>query len=29
MPSTTLFSKTGAELGTVELNEVLFNAPIN
>ncbi|MEX2547126.1 MAG: 50S ribosomal protein L4 [Chloroflexota bacterium] len=29
MPSTTLFSKTGAELGTVELPEVLFNAPIN
>jgi len=29
MPSTTLFSKTGAELGTVELNEVLFNAPVN
>ena len=29
MPSTTLFSKTGAELGTVELSEVLFNAPIN
>jgi len=29
MPSTTLFSKSGAELGTVELNEVLFNAPIN
>ncbi len=29
MPSTKLFSKTGAELGTVELDEVLFNAPIN
>src|SRR5688500_7085131 len=29
MPSTTLFSKTGADLGTVELPEVLFNAPIN
>lgn len=29
MPSTTLFSKLGAELGSVELNEVLFNAPIN
>jgi large subunit ribosomal protein L4 len=29
MPSTTLFSKTGAELGTVELPEVLFNAEIN
>ena len=29
MPSTTLFSKTGAELGTVDLPEVLFNAEIN
>ena len=29
MPSTTLYSKSGAEIGTVELNEVLFNAPIN
>ncbi len=29
MPSTTLFSKTGADLGTVDLPEVLFNAPIN
>ena len=29
MPSTTLYSKTGADLGTVELPEVLFNAPIN
>jgi large subunit ribosomal protein L4 len=29
MPSTTLFSKTGADLGTVELPEVLFNAPVN
>jgi large subunit ribosomal protein L4 len=29
MASTTLYSKTGADLGTVELPEVLFNAPIN
>ncbi len=29
MPSTTLFSKSGTELGTIELNELLFNAPIN
>jgi large subunit ribosomal protein L4 len=29
MPSTTLYSKTGADLGTVELPEVLFNAEIN
>jgi len=29
MPSTTLFSKAGKELGTVELPEVLFNAPVN
>ena len=29
MPSTTLFSKQGKELGTVELPEVLFNAEIN
>jgi large subunit ribosomal protein L4 len=29
MPSTTLYSKTGADLGTVELPEVLFNAVIN
>jgi large subunit ribosomal protein L4 len=29
MPSTTLFSKTGAELGTVDLPELLFNAEIN
>jgi large subunit ribosomal protein L4 len=27
--TTTLFSKTGAQLGSVELPEVLFNAPIN
>src|SRR5687768_12824405 len=27
--TTTLFSKTGADLGTVELPEVLFNAEIN
>jgi large subunit ribosomal protein L4 len=29
MASTTLYSKTGAELGKVELPEVLFNAEIN
>jgi large subunit ribosomal protein L4 len=29
MPSATLFSKTGAELGTVELSETLFGAPVN
>jgi large subunit ribosomal protein L4 len=29
MPSATLFSKTGAELGTVELPETLFGAPVN
>jgi large subunit ribosomal protein L4 len=29
MPSTTLFSKQGKELGTVELPDVLFNAEIN
>ena len=29
MPTTTLFAKTGAELGTVELPEVLFNAEVN
>ena len=29
MPSTILFSKAGKELGTVELPEVLFNAPVN
>jgi large subunit ribosomal protein L4 len=29
MPSTTLFSKTGKELGKVDLPEVLFNAEIN
>ena len=29
MPSTTLFSKTGAEVGTVELPETLFGAPVN
>ena len=29
MPSTTLFSKSGADLGTVELPEVLFAAPVN
>src|SRR5687768_15625102 len=29
MPSTTLFSKQGKELGTVELPELLFNAEIN
>jgi large subunit ribosomal protein L4 len=29
MPSTTLFSKSGAELGTVELPETLFGAPVN
>jgi large subunit ribosomal protein L4 len=29
MPSATLFSKTGAELGTVELPESLFAAAVN
>jgi large subunit ribosomal protein L4 len=29
MPSTTLYSKTGADLGTVELPETLFAAPVN
>jgi len=29
MPSTTLFSKTGAEIGTVELPAALFEAPVN
>jgi large subunit ribosomal protein L4 len=29
MPSTTLFSKAGKELGTVDLPETLFAAPIN
>jgi len=29
MPSTTLFSKTGKELGKVDLPEVLFNAEVN
>jgi large subunit ribosomal protein L4 len=29
MPSTTLFSKTGAEVGTVELPDALFDAPVN
>src|SRR3954454_10391968 len=29
MPSTTLFSKSGAELGTVDLPETLFAAPVN
>ncbi len=29
MPSTTVFSKTGAEVGTVELPETLFGAPVN
>lgn len=29
MPSTTLFSKSGAQLGTVELPETLFAAPVN
>jgi large subunit ribosomal protein L4 len=29
MPSTTLYSKTGKDLGTVELPESLFGAPIN
>jgi len=29
MPSTTLYSKTGADLGTVELPETLFGAPVN
>jgi large subunit ribosomal protein L4 len=29
MPTTTLYSKTGAEAGTVELPEGLFGAPVN
>ncbi len=29
MPSTTLYSKTGADLGTVELPDTLFGAPVN
>jgi large subunit ribosomal protein L4 len=29
MPSTTLYSKSGAELGTVDLPETLFAAPVN
>ena len=29
MPSTTLFTKTGAEVGTVDLPEALFAAPVN
>jgi large subunit ribosomal protein L4 len=29
MPSTTLYSKTGKEVGTVELPETLFAAPVN
>src|SRR5438874_12596785 len=29
MPSTTLFSKAGKELGTVDLPETLFAAPVN
>jgi large subunit ribosomal protein L4 len=29
MPNATLFSKTGAEVGTVELPETLFGAPVN
>ena len=29
MPSTTLFSKAGKDLGSIELPEVLFNAPVN
>ena len=29
MPTTTLFVKTGAEAGTVELPEALFAAPVN
>jgi large subunit ribosomal protein L4 len=29
MLSTTLFSKTGAEMGTVDLPEALFDAPVN
>src|SRR5215208_5011063 len=29
MPSTTLFSKSGDELGTVDLPETLFAAPVN
>jgi len=29
VPSTTLFSKAGKDLGSIELPEVLFNAPVN
>jgi len=29
MPSTTLFDRTGASVGSVELNDELFNAPVN
>ena len=29
MPSTTLYTKTGAEAGTVDLPEALFAAPVN
>jgi large subunit ribosomal protein L4 len=29
MPSTTLFDRTGAAVGSVELNDELFNAPVN
>jgi large subunit ribosomal protein L4 len=29
MPSTTLFDRTGASKGTVELHDELFNAPVN
>jgi len=29
MPSATVFSKNGAEVGTVELSETLFGAPVN
>src|SRR4249919_4090063 len=29
MPQTTLYDKTGAEVGTVDLSEALFAAPIN
>ena len=29
MPQTTLFDRTGATVGSVDLNEVLFAAPVN
>src|SRR5215212_3635712 len=29
MPSTTLYSKSGAEVGTIDLPETLFNAEVN